>query len=61
LDDPGEKGFQSGVAGMLAQALSALDRLEEADAWAGGAAELGASDDALAQTGRAELRAAAPR
>ena len=31
----------------LAQALYALDRLEEADAWAGRAAELGASDDAF--------------
>ena len=30
---------------ILAQALYALDRLDEADAWAGRAAELGASDD----------------
>jgi tetratricopeptide (TPR) repeat protein len=42
----GEKGAQSGAAGKLAQALYALDRLEEADAWAGRAAELGVSDDA---------------
>jgi tetratricopeptide (TPR) repeat protein len=34
------------AAGNLAQALYALDRLEEADAWAGRAAGLGASDDA---------------
>ena len=31
----------------LAQALYGLDRLDEAEAWAGRAAELGASDDAL--------------
>ena len=35
----------SAAAGSLAQALYALDRLDEADAWAGRAAELGASDD----------------
>ena len=34
------------AAGNLAQALYALDRLDEADAWASRAAELGASDDA---------------
>ena len=32
------------ASGSLAQALYALDRLEEADAWAGRAAELGQSD-----------------
>jgi tetratricopeptide (TPR) repeat protein len=48
-DELGEKGFQSGAAGKLAQALYALDRLEEADAWASRAAELGASDDATTQ------------
>ncbi len=34
------------AAGNLAQALYTLDRLDEADAWAGRAAELGTSDDA---------------
>jgi len=42
----GEKGYLSTAAGNLAQALYAVDRLEEAEAWAGRAAELGASDDA---------------
>jgi class 3 adenylate cyclase/tetratricopeptide (TPR) repeat protein len=41
-----EKGAQSGAAAVLAQALYGLDRLAEADAWAGRAAELSASDDA---------------
>jgi class 3 adenylate cyclase/tetratricopeptide (TPR) repeat protein len=49
LDELGDKRFQSTTAGKLAQALYALDRLEEADTWAGRAAELGASDDALTQ------------
>jgi tetratricopeptide (TPR) repeat protein len=44
-----ELGDQSfllpGAAANLAQALYALDRLDEADAWASRAAELGASDD----------------
>ena len=42
----GEKGYLSTAAGCLAQALYGVDRLEEAEAWAGRAAELGASDDA---------------
>jgi class 3 adenylate cyclase/tetratricopeptide (TPR) repeat protein len=46
LGELGEKGAQSVAAGNLAQALYALDRLDEADAWACRAAELGASDDA---------------
>jgi tetratricopeptide (TPR) repeat protein len=33
------------VAGRVAQSLYALDRLDEADAWAGRAEKLGASDD----------------
>ena len=49
LDELGDKSFQSGAAGMLAQALYALDRIEEADAWAIRCAELGASDDAYTQ------------
>jgi tetratricopeptide (TPR) repeat protein len=43
----GEKSTQCGVAGALAEALYALDRLDEAEVWAGRAAELGASDDAV--------------
>jgi tetratricopeptide (TPR) repeat protein len=49
FDELGEQSFLSTAAGMLAQALYALDRLEEADAWAGRAAKLGASDDAITQ------------
>ena len=46
FEELGEQGFLSTAAGKLARALYALDRLDEADAWAGRAAELGASDDA---------------
>jgi tetratricopeptide (TPR) repeat protein len=49
LDELGEKAFLSTAAGNLAQALYAADRLEEAEDWAGRAAELGASDDAATQ------------
>ena len=44
-EELGEQIFLSGAAGNLAQALYALDRLDEADAWAGRAADLGATDD----------------
>jgi len=57
LDELGEKSFLSTAAGKLAQALYALDRLEEADAWAGRAAELGASDDAFTQMLWRQVRA----
>jgi class 3 adenylate cyclase len=43
----GEDTFLSSAAGSQARALYALDRLDEADAWAGRAAELGVIDDAL--------------
>ena len=49
LDELGEQAQLSTAAGNLAQALYALERLDEADAWAGRAAELGASDDAITQ------------
>jgi len=49
LDELGERGYLSTTAGNLALALHAADRLEEADAWAGRAAELGASDDRATQ------------
>ena len=57
LDELGEKSILSTAAGKLAQALYALDRLEEADAWAGRAAELGASDDAFTQMLWRQVRA----
>jgi tetratricopeptide (TPR) repeat protein len=44
LDELGEKSAQSYTAAKLAQALYTLDRLEEAEAWADRAAELGATD-----------------
>jgi class 3 adenylate cyclase/tetratricopeptide (TPR) repeat protein len=50
-------GFLSGPAATLARALYALDRLEEADAWAGRAEELAASDDAIAQMFWRQVRA----
>src|SRR5438876_4891607 len=49
LDELGEQALLSTAAGYLAQAYYALDRLDNADAWAGRAAELGASDDRLTQ------------
>jgi tetratricopeptide (TPR) repeat protein len=57
LDELGDKSYLSTAAGNLAQALYALDRLEEADAWAGRAAELGASDDAITQMLWRQVRA----
>jgi hypothetical protein len=49
LHELGDKAVLSTMAGKLAQSYYALDRLEEADAWAGRAVELGASDDAITQ------------
>src|SRR5439155_25641773 len=49
FEDLQDRSFLSSAAGCLARALFALDRLEEADAWAGRAAELGASEDAFTQ------------
>jgi class 3 adenylate cyclase/tetratricopeptide (TPR) repeat protein len=57
LDELGEKGILSTAAGKLAQALYELDRLDEADVWAGRAAELGASDDATTQMLWRQVRA----
>jgi tetratricopeptide (TPR) repeat protein len=57
LDELGEHSVLSTAAGMLAQVLYALDRLEEADQWAGRAAELGASDDAITQVLWRQVRA----
>ncbi len=49
LEELGERSMLSTMAGDLADALYALDRLEEADTWAGRAAELASSDDLLTQ------------
>jgi class 3 adenylate cyclase/tetratricopeptide (TPR) repeat protein len=57
LDERGEKSILSTAAGRLAQALYALDRLDQADAWAGHAAEVGASDDAMTQMIWRQVRA----
>jgi tetratricopeptide (TPR) repeat protein len=60
-EELGERSFQSTTAGVLAKVLSELDRLDEADEWAGRAAELGASDDVATQIfwreGRAKVLA----
>jgi class 3 adenylate cyclase/tetratricopeptide (TPR) repeat protein len=57
LDDLGEKSILSTAAGRLAQALYALDRLDEADDWAERASGLGASDDAMTQMLWRQVRA----
>ncbi|HEX9416776.1 MAG TPA: adenylate/guanylate cyclase domain-containing protein [Gaiellaceae bacterium] len=57
LDELGDQAYLSTAAGTLARALYALDRLDEADAWAGRAAELGASDDVFTQMLWREVRA----
>ena len=49
LEELGEQGFLSSAAATLAESLYALDRLDEADAWAGRSEEVGASDDAFTQ------------
>jgi class 3 adenylate cyclase/tetratricopeptide (TPR) repeat protein len=48
--DLGEQIFMPLAAGNVAQALYALDRLDEADAWAGRAAEVETSDTAWKET-----------
>jgi class 3 adenylate cyclase/tetratricopeptide (TPR) repeat protein len=57
LEELGDLGRLATAAGSLAQALYALDRLDEADAWAGRAAELGAGDDAWTQMLWRQVRA----
>ena len=49
LEELGASSFLSTAAGLLAQALYALDRLDEAEAWSDRADELGASDDVITQ------------
>ena len=48
-DEFGERSMASTAAGRLAHALYELDRLDDAELWAGRAAELGASDDRVTQ------------
>jgi tetratricopeptide (TPR) repeat protein len=48
-EELGQDSALSTAAGSLALGYYALGRLEEADAWAGRAAELGASDDPITQ------------
>ncbi len=48
-EEQGERSMLSTAAGGLAQALYAVDRLDDADIWAGRATELGASDDVFTQ------------
>jgi class 3 adenylate cyclase/tetratricopeptide (TPR) repeat protein len=57
LEQLGDKGFLSTAAGCLGQALYGLGRLDEADAWAGRAAELGASEDVATQVLWRQVRA----
>jgi class 3 adenylate cyclase/tetratricopeptide (TPR) repeat protein len=57
LEQLGDKGFLSTAAGCLGQALCELGRLDEADAWAGRAAELGASEDVATQLLWRQVRA----
>jgi tetratricopeptide (TPR) repeat protein len=48
-EELGERGFLASAAATLAEALYALDRLEEADAWVGRAVELDAVNDVWMQ------------
>jgi class 3 adenylate cyclase/tetratricopeptide (TPR) repeat protein len=57
LEEQGDKSLLSTAAGNLARALYALGRLEEADAWAGRAAEVGGSQDAFTQILWRQVRA----
>ena len=49
LEQLGERGWQSTVAGLLAMTLLELGRDDEADQWAERGRELGAEDDAITQ------------
>jgi tetratricopeptide (TPR) repeat protein len=57
LEELRERAVLSSAAGMLAMALYELDRLEEADVWAGRAKKLGASDDVMTQLLWRQVRA----
>jgi class 3 adenylate cyclase/tetratricopeptide (TPR) repeat protein len=49
LEQMGERGWLSTLAGELGQVLCALGRYEEAEQWAGTSCDLGASDDVMTQ------------
>jgi tetratricopeptide (TPR) repeat protein len=49
LEELGQRAMLSTAAGRLAEAYYELDRLDDADSWAGRSAELGASDDIVTQ------------
>jgi tetratricopeptide (TPR) repeat protein len=53
----GEQSFLPLAAGNLAQALYALDRLDEADAWAARSAELGSRDNSWTEMLWRQVRA----
>jgi predicted ATPase len=57
LEELGERAFLSTAAATFARTLCELDRLDEADAWAARATELGASDDAETQMLSRQARA----
>jgi tetratricopeptide (TPR) repeat protein len=57
FEELGELSSLSTAAAYLAQALYALERLDEADAWAGRTAELGASDDVSSEMLWRQVRA----
>jgi class 3 adenylate cyclase/tetratricopeptide (TPR) repeat protein len=57
LEELGERGYLSTSCCDLAQALYALDRLDEADLWARKGLELGDSDDIATQTMSRQVQA----
>jgi class 3 adenylate cyclase/tetratricopeptide (TPR) repeat protein len=57
LEETGQNAILSTEAGRVAQAYYALGRLEEAEVWAGRAAEFAASDDAVTQMLWRQVRA----
>jgi tetratricopeptide (TPR) repeat protein len=57
LEEQGGQSFLSTAAGTLARPLYELDRLDEADKWAGRAAEVGSSEDAFTQLLWRQVRA----
>jgi tetratricopeptide (TPR) repeat protein len=57
LEQMGERGVLSTAAGNLGQALYTIGQLDEADAWAERAKELGANEDAITQMLWRQVRA----
>ena len=56
-EEMGNRDFLAPAAGNLARAFYALDRLDEADHWAGRSAELGSRDDVLKEMVWRQVRA----